>query len=441
LLVRVLGQGGMGVVFEGKHAKLGQRVAIKMLLPDVLNVPSVVERFEREARAAANLRGRHVARVLDVDMSPSGLPFMVMEFLEGNDLADELAHRGPLPVEEAVAWVIQACEGMAEAHAMGIVHRDLKPANLFLAHEGKTRVLKVLDFGISKVNDSSVDLTSTYAAMGTPLYMSPEQVRSSKSVDERTDVWALSVILYELLTGRPPFFGESATAVIAAIASDDPVPLRELRPDVPRDTEAAVRVGMTKDVRGRFASVGELAAALQGLAATEPRAGGKVHPALVPVAAASVPNRGPGSAPSTDASWSAHRTGTGQKKIPLGVWLGAAVAGVGVVVGITVMALGGLNRTNGASSAEPVIASSPAVGSLAASDPAPPASAPTALAVPAASASAVRAVEDLPPAPVPQPKATPTPPSKQPSRPPPTSAPSPTPRKPPGTPQKAPDRL
>jgi serine/threonine-protein kinase len=324
---------------------------------------------------------------------------------------------------------------MAEAHSAGIVHRDLKPANLFLAREGKTRVLKVLDFGISKVNDGNVELTSTYAAMGTPLYMSPEQARSSKSVDERTDVWALSVILYELLTGRPPFFGESATAVIAAIASDNPVPLSELRPDIPRDIEATVRIGMTKDRKGRFASVGELSAALQGLAATEP--GGPSNAPAVSVPTASVSNGLPGSAPATDASWSSHLTGSGRKRISRGVWLGAAVVGGAVVVGSTVMAVGGLGGTKGdAGTTGPVVASAAGSKMVAIDVVLPPASATA-----SSASSAAPAPSGSSAAAPPRTKGAGTAPSRQAPRAPPAAVPappepSPPPAQTPATPMK-----
>src|SRR5207244_8520616 len=196
---------------------------------------------------AGQLKSRHAARVLDVETTPDGLPFMVIEHLEGHDLSVEIERRGPLPIDEAVRYVVQACKAMAEAHDRGIVHRDLKPSNLFLADEHGERVLKVLDFGISRIEgEDAVRVTSTKTTMGTPLYMSPEQVRSTKTVDARTDVWSLSVILYEALTGRAPFEG-SAVAIGAAIVSD-PVPRpRESRPEIPEDLERAILTGLEKD--------------------------------------------------------------------------------------------------------------------------------------------------------------------------------------------------
>jgi serine/threonine-protein kinase len=268
-IVRTLGEGGMGVVFEARHDRLGQHVALKMLGARATregesgeHFARAVARFEREARAAAGLRSRHVVRVLDVDDTSAGLPFMVMELLVGRNLQRELEARGPLPVDEAVRFVRQACAAMAEAHDQGIIHRDLKPSNLFVCIEDGLPVLKVLDFGISKVaTDGDVSLTATEGTVGTLLYMSPEQLRSARNVDTRTDVWSLGIILYELLVGRAPWVG-SPTAVVAAITSDVPRPLRELRPDVPPALAAAVHRAIEKDLSARFPNVRAFAAAL-----------------------------------------------------------------------------------------------------------------------------------------------------------------------------------
>jgi serine/threonine protein kinase len=178
-LTRMLGTGGMGMVFEAEHLRLRQSVAIKFLRPDVLSMVDAVERFEREARASCRMRSPHVVHVLDVDTDARGRPYMIMERLRGCDLEAELKTRGALPVHEAVDWILQACVAVAEAHAAGIVHRDLKPSNLFLADEAGTRDLKVLDFGISKVARDEPAVSSMAMTVGTPLYMSPEQVRSS----------------------------------------------------------------------------------------------------------------------------------------------------------------------------------------------------------------------------------------------------------------------
>ncbi len=260
---RLLGEGGMGVVFEAVHARLNQRVAIKMLLPEFLQVPELVGRFEREAKASAQLRHRNAVRVVDVDATNEGIPYMVMELLHGHDLETEIHSLGPLPIGQSVHYLVQACSAMGEAHGYGIVHRDLKPSNLFLSDESDGSVcVKVLDFGISKVQTAEdVSITATSTQMGTPLYMSPEQVRSAKSVDLRTDVWAIGVILYEMLSGQPPFSG-SAVGIGAAIVSDDPPSLRALRPEVPEELEAVVMRAMAKSPAKRFSSMQELIHAL-----------------------------------------------------------------------------------------------------------------------------------------------------------------------------------
>ena len=260
-IARVIGEGGMGIVYEATHLRLRQRVAIKMLLPTMLEHDVIVQRFEREARAAAGLKGRHAAHVVDVDQTPDGLPYMVMEYLDGHDLQREIERRGALPPGEAVDYVLQACAAMAEAHQLGIIHRDLKPSNLFLVHEGESRIVKVLDFGISKVQaEGDTKLTGTDVMMGTALYMSPEQIRASSDVDARADVWALGVILYECLAGRAPFVG-SATQVAAAIVTQDATDIRKLAM-VPADLANVMQRAMMRDRGLRYPTIRELAVAL-----------------------------------------------------------------------------------------------------------------------------------------------------------------------------------
>ena len=261
---RLIGSGGMSVVYEALHVRLDQRVALKILLPELAELGEGLVRFEREARAAVQLLSSHAARIFDVDALDDGTPYIVMEFLEGRDLAAELTARGPLPIAEAVDYLMQACDAMAEAHRAGTVHRDLKPSNLFLATNGGHPTIKVLDFGISKVADDRLArrVTTTQTSLGTALYMSPEQVRSAKHVDARTDVWALGVVLYELLTASLPFAGETTTAVAASIVADDPQRLRLLRSEVPSDLECVVMRALEKDRDRRFRNAGELATAL-----------------------------------------------------------------------------------------------------------------------------------------------------------------------------------
>lgn len=265
---RVLGVGGMGVVVVATHLQLEERVAIKFLLPDALQNAEAVARFAREARAACKIRSEHVARVVDVSTLETGAPYMVMEYLEGHDLQKELELRGALSVEDATDFVLQACEALAEAHTGGIVHRDLKPANLFLTHRADgSPCVKVLDFGISKVGGKSgsasdASMTKTTAMMGSPLYMSPEQLKSTKDVDQRADVWAMGIILSELLTGKPVFQGETMPQLCAAILTEPPIPLTHMRPDAPRGLEQTVAKCLEKDPQARFQNVGELALAL-----------------------------------------------------------------------------------------------------------------------------------------------------------------------------------
>jgi serine/threonine protein kinase len=260
---RLLGEGGMATVFEGEHMRLGQKVAIKVLHEGLARNVELIARFEREGRALSKLKSRHVVRVFDVDEAPNGVPFLVMERLEGTDLDQEIGARGALPIAEAVGYVMQACSAMEEAHAVGIVHRDLKPSNLFLTTEGGTRIVKVLDFGIAKdaLPDHGARLTQTAAVMGTPVYMAPEQFRRTRDVDGRADIWALGATLYEMLTGSPPFSGTASTIGVAVVNDDFP-PIEDSRPDAPAALRAVIARTLEKDPAKRFATMGELADAL-----------------------------------------------------------------------------------------------------------------------------------------------------------------------------------
>jgi serine/threonine-protein kinase len=275
---RVLGAGGMGVVVAAHHIQLDEKVALKFLLPDALQNPEAVARFIREARAAVKIKSEHVARVSDVGQLENGAPYMVMEFLQGGDLAEWLRQKGPLPIEQAVEFVLQACVALAEAHGLGIVHRDLKPANLFCVRGADGQLsIKVLDFGISKITNAGGDgpsaaMTRTTAIMGSPLYMSPEQMNSAKKVDVRTDIWALGVVLHELIAGRPPFYTDSIMELAIKVASEPPPPLRTLRPEVSADLEAAVVKCLEKDPARRYRNVAELANALVAFAPRRSRA-------------------------------------------------------------------------------------------------------------------------------------------------------------------------
>ena len=260
----VLGVGGMGVVVAATHLQLHQPVAIKFMLRDAAADPESVERFLREARNAALLKSEHVARVLDVATLEDGSPYIVMELLEGAT-ADELAANGHvLSVGEAVKYTTQVCEAVAEAHARGIIHRDLKLANLFLTSSTDKRALvKVIDFGLSRpIDPESRRITKDMSIMGTPSYMSPEQLRAGADVDTRTDLWALGVVLFELLTGEVPFGGGSAPEICARVLTEEPRDVRALRPEVPEGVAFVIARCLQKDRDARFANVAELAEAL-----------------------------------------------------------------------------------------------------------------------------------------------------------------------------------
>jgi serine/threonine protein kinase len=269
-----LGGGAAGVVLSATHRELRQRVAIKVLR-DAGAVAS--ERMIREARAAIALQSEHVVRVMDVGRD-QGRVFLVMEQLEGADLASVLKSRGPLPVAEAVDCVLQACAGVAEAHARGVVHRDLKPSNLFLTKRADgSPLVKVLDFGISKSSEAEQEteasLTGPAEVLGSPMYMSPEQVRGARDVDHRTDIWALGVIVFRLASGKAPFgAGMTVGSALASVVADEPATLREVLPDAPRELEAIVKRCLSKVPEDRFATVAELAAALAPFGTEDGRA-------------------------------------------------------------------------------------------------------------------------------------------------------------------------
>jgi eukaryotic-like serine/threonine-protein kinase len=264
---RVIGEGGMGVVLAATHLRLGQRVAIKLMRKEAIN-EEAVERFLREARALVRLRSEHVTRVIDVGEAEDGVPFLVMEYLEGSDLSSVLQQRGALAPKDAVEYLLQACEAIAEAHAAGIIHRDLKPANLFLtrAPDGSDAI-KVLDFGISKLIEAedcapSKNLTATTTVFGSPAYMSPEQMRSARYADARSDIWSLGVILYELLSGAIPFDGATYPDLVLAVNMNRPAAFAARRREVPAGLEAATFRCFEKKPEQRFASVAELAEAI-----------------------------------------------------------------------------------------------------------------------------------------------------------------------------------
>ncbi|MBX3201833.1 MAG: protein kinase [Labilithrix sp.] len=264
---RLLGEGGMGIVVEAYHELLDQRVAVKLLYQDIAD-REAQSRLLLEARSAAKLQSEHVARVVDVDVGADGLPFIVMELLEGADLCQIADSRGALPRWLVVDYILQALEGLAHAHGRSIIHRDLKPSNLFLANKPDgSQIIKILDFGISKSADAAQDrrsqqLTGGRTVLGSPPYMSPEQVRSPKTVDHRTDIWSLGVCMYELLTNSMPFGGDELQETFAQILEKQPTPIRSLVTGVPEGLEQIVMRCLSKNREQRFTDVAELAKAL-----------------------------------------------------------------------------------------------------------------------------------------------------------------------------------
>jgi eukaryotic-like serine/threonine-protein kinase len=273
---KVLGVGGMGVVVAARHIELDEKVAIKFLLPAMLADGVSIARFQREAKAAVRIKSEHVARVFDVGRLQNGAPYMVMEFLEGSDLAGVLAERGVLPLGQALDFILQTCVAVADAHARGIIHRDLKPANLFCVRRSDGQLsIKVLDFGISKLAEtdgSGMSFTQTSAMMGSPLYMSPEQFRSAKNVDGRTDIWAIGAILFELVTGKPPFTAGSVPELAIKVSTEQAPSAAQVNPTVPPGLATVIAACLERDVGRRPRNVAELALALLPFAPPAARA-------------------------------------------------------------------------------------------------------------------------------------------------------------------------
>jgi serine/threonine-protein kinase len=435
---RVLGRGGMGVVVAAEHLRLGEKVAIKFLLPGALNNADALGRFDREARAAAKIKSEHVAKVLDVSNLENGAPYMVMEHLDGNDLAQVVRKKGALPIAEACTFMLQVCEVLAEAHALGIVHRDLKPGNLFVTTRADgTQAIKVLDFGISKMmeggatSEPQAALTATDTVLGSPIYMSPEQMTAPKSVESRADIWSFGATLYMLLTAKPPFDGDSIAQVCGMILLGKAPSLLEIRTDAPPELAAIVTKCLQRNIEDRWPNVGALAAALAPFAGESGRLSaeraqrvlettgslGKHVPASAIAAATSAAETSvsiTGSVTSTDRAlpktmvgWA--NTGEGAIEMPRArpkwpLYAGGVALVLAVGVGIGSLTGHSDSTATAASSASALVPSAPASAIASAS---PPASASAVSAVasaaPVASASAAPVVKGRPGKPPPPP--------------------------------------
>jgi len=254
----VIGEGGMGVVLKARHTELDEDVAIKCLLPEMLDRPEVVARFLREAKAAAKLKGEHIARVFDVGKLPDGTPYIVMEYLDGADINAIIKHHGRQDPAIAVDLMLQACEALAEAHSIGIVHRDIKGSNLFITQApDEPPALKILDFGIATAPDGESDLTNASSVLGTPAYMAPEQISAARRADARSDIWALGIVFYELLEGKRPFRSDVYYDLCLMIRTEPPPPLT--RPEIPDGLEAVLHVCLAKSGDDRYQTCAELA--------------------------------------------------------------------------------------------------------------------------------------------------------------------------------------
>ncbi|MBK9072596.1 MAG: protein kinase [Myxococcales bacterium] len=258
IIEEMIGVGGMGMVFRARHELLGETVAIKCLRADSGSGNESLSRFLREARASAQIKSQHVAKVHDVGTLPSGTPYMVMEYLEGQDLGELLTRYGAFSIHDAIEYALQACDALNAAHKLGVVHRDIKPANFFLTkNEHGEKIVKMLDFGISKTDGEN--LTKSAVMLGTPFYMAPEQLYSAKAADIRSDIWSMGVVMYELIEGGRPFIGESVFELGGAILSNPPQPTKKAWP---KGLFAVVQKCLEKEPEKRFQSAAELLTAL-----------------------------------------------------------------------------------------------------------------------------------------------------------------------------------
>lgn len=264
---KLIARGGMGVLYRAWQPLIARNVAIKIVRPELMTRSDAPARFLREARVLAQLRTEHVCKVLDAGALDDGLPYMVLEYLEGDDLRNVLNGTGRFDVTRAVDLTLQVAEALAESHALGIVHRDVKPENLFLLHDvSGAEQIKLLDFGICQTESNAARLRTPQQAddygLGSPHYMAPEQISAPHAFDPRIDIWSLGVVLYELISGDPPFDGEDVTAICAQVLGREPASLREVCPELPQGLEHVVARCLSKSPEDRYADISELALAL-----------------------------------------------------------------------------------------------------------------------------------------------------------------------------------
>jgi len=306
-ITRLIGQGGMGAVYEGVQTRLERRVAVKLMARELSSNPEAIARFRREAEVTSQIGHPHIVQVFDFGQAPGGEPYIVMEYLEGEDLEKRIQRVGQLPLPAASQIVRQVSSALSATHAKGIIHRDLKPANVFLLSvEGETDFVKVVDFGISKVRSASTKLTAALAVMGTPNYMAPEQAAGRvNDIDARTDQWALACIAYELVAGRPPFVGEDVASLLYQVIHQAPDPLAAFNPGLPSAVDGVLRRALSKTQAERFPTLTEFSRAFEGAAAGRAVPATAVAPARPPTAVAA----GPAGASATTFSGAAGEAG------------------------------------------------------------------------------------------------------------------------------------
>ncbi|MCU0682279.1 MAG: protein kinase [Polyangiaceae bacterium] len=377
-LVRVLGRGGMGVVYEGLNVAIGKRVALKFIDAPIASDPEVVGRFQREAQAASAVDSAHIVQIFDTGTAPDGAPYLVMELLPGETLGERIRRLGHLSVEETVHVLCQVLRGLQRAHAAGVIHRDLKPDNIFLVNRDDDPLfVKLLDFGISKIARQTVGagntLTRKGAVLGTPYYMSPEQAQAHQDLDGRADLFSVGAIAFECLHGKAPYAGLDAyEAIIVAIVTRDAPSLLALHPELPAPLCEVVRRALARDRDKRFGSASEMLEALRRAApefASLPRSSSQSGPGLTPSGRMATPS-GPGEASAqTGGSWSARPrsvsptlisppTGRFRRLRPL-LLLGAASIAVGLGVTLALQ-----SRRPGPAAAASATPSEPAIAKM-----------------------------------------------------------------------------